>query len=169
VRSRPIRRLRTAPSARGWRAYCAGCSSPAPCSRWSGSCCRPTSAPTARSSSSSPSPSRSPRPPWFCSHGGGYYLKYLPVDFLKIDGDFITSLSRNRTDQAVVKAIVELSSSLGKKTIAEFVGDDRTLELLRAEGVDFAQGFHVGRPFPVSEMWTVESLRDAAPLGVGAD
>ena len=69
-----------------------------------------------------------------------------------------------------MKAIVELSNSLGKKTIAEFVGDEKTLELLRSEGVDFAQGNHVGRPFPVSEMWAdIATLRDAAPLGAGAD
>ena len=99
-----------------------------------------------------------------------YYLKYLPVDFLKIDGDFITSLRRSRTDQAVVKAIVNLSRSLGKKTIAEFVGDEETVELLREEGVDFGQGFHIGRPFPVSEMWAdIASLHDAAPLAADAD
>ena len=99
-----------------------------------------------------------------------YYLKYLPVDFLKIDGDFITSLRRSRTDQAVVTAIVELSASLGKKTIAEFVGDQATLELLRSQGIDFAQGYHVARPFPVSEMWAdVASLRDASTLSTDSD
>jgi EAL domain-containing protein (putative c-di-GMP-specific phosphodiesterase class I) len=98
-----------------------------------------------------------------------YYLKYLPVDFLKIDGDFITSLKRSRTDQAVVRAIVELSDSLGKKTIAEFVGDAETVDLLREEGVDYAQGFHIGHPFPISEMWAdIASLRDASTVSVGA-
>jgi diguanylate cyclase (GGDEF)-like protein/PAS domain S-box-containing protein len=82
-----------------------------------------------------------------------YYLKYLPLDFLKIDGDFITNLAGSPTDQAVVKAIVELSRSLGKQTIAEFVGDAPTLELLREYGVDYGQGYHIGRPQPVSEMW----------------
>lgn len=82
-----------------------------------------------------------------------YYLKYLPLDFLKIDGDFITNLGRNQTDQAVVKAIVELSRNLDKRTIAEFVGDDETVRLLREYGVDFAQGYHIGHPQPVSEMW----------------
>jgi diguanylate cyclase (GGDEF)-like protein len=82
-----------------------------------------------------------------------YYLKYLPLDFLKIDGDFITNLAASPTDQAVVKAIVELSRSLGKRTIAEFVGDAPTLNLLREYGVDYAQGYHIARPQPVSEMW----------------
>ena len=85
--------------------------------------------------------------------GSFYYLKYLPLDFLKIDGDFIGDLGSNPTDQAVVKAIVELSRSLGKATIAEFVGDARTLELLRGYGVDYAQGHHIGRPRPIDQVW----------------
>ena len=84
--------------------------------------------------------------------GSFHYVKYLPLDYLKIDGDFIADLTRNPSDQAVVQAIVELSSRLGKETIAEFVGDDETLELLHAYGVDYAQGYHVGRPKPASEI-----------------
>jgi diguanylate cyclase (GGDEF)-like protein len=85
--------------------------------------------------------------------GSFYYLKYLPLEFLKIDGDFITDLASNTTDQAMVKAIVDLSGQLGKATIAEFVPDDATVDLLRGYGVDFAQGYHVGRPQPVKELW----------------
>jgi len=85
--------------------------------------------------------------------GSFYYLKYLPLEFLKIDGDFITDLASNVTDQAMVRAIVDLSVQLGKATIAEFVPDDETVELLRNYGVDFAQGYHVGRPRPVEELW----------------
>jgi diguanylate cyclase (GGDEF)-like protein/PAS domain S-box-containing protein len=88
-----------------------------------------------------------------------YYLKYLPVEFLKIDGDFITNLHQNTTDQAVVRAIVDLSHSLGKSTIAEFVTDERTIDLLTEYGVDYAQGYQIGRPRPVEQIWT----------GVGAD
>jgi EAL domain-containing protein (putative c-di-GMP-specific phosphodiesterase class I) len=85
--------------------------------------------------------------------GSFYYLKYLPLEFLKIDGDFIADLASNATDQAMVRAIVDLSAQLGKTTIAEFVGDDRTVELLRDYGVDFAQGFHLGHPRPIGEIW----------------
>jgi diguanylate cyclase (GGDEF)-like protein len=85
--------------------------------------------------------------------GSFYYLKYLPLDFLKIDGDFIGDLAMNLTDQAMVQAIVDLSQRLGKATIAEFVGDQRTVELLRAYGVDYAQGYHVGAPQPIEELW----------------
>jgi diguanylate cyclase (GGDEF)-like protein/PAS domain S-box-containing protein len=85
--------------------------------------------------------------------GSFYYLKYLPLEFLKIDGDFISDLATSDTDQAMVRAIVDLSTRLGKMTIAEFVSDDATIELLRDYGVGFAQGFHIGRPRPISELW----------------
>jgi EAL domain-containing protein (putative c-di-GMP-specific phosphodiesterase class I) len=77
------------------------------------------------------------------------YLKHLPFEYLKIDGDFIRGLPDSPHDQLVVKALVELSRGMGKQTIAEYVGDGATVELLREIGVDYAQGFEVGRPHPV--------------------
>lgn len=53
----------------------------------------------------------------------------------------------------MVRAIVDLSTRLGKMTIAEFVSDDATIELLREYGVGFAQGYHIGRPRPISELF----------------
>ena len=85
--------------------------------------------------------------------GSFYYLKHIPVDFLKIDGDFVRS-PRSKADDLVVESIVHMAQGLGKRTIAEFVEDEGTLEVLRAQGVDYAQGFHVGRPAPVSEYLT---------------
>jgi diguanylate cyclase (GGDEF)-like protein/PAS domain S-box-containing protein len=79
------------------------------------------------------------------------HLKYLPVDYLKIDGSFIRELSRSSVDQQLVQAIVGVARALGKKTIAEFVNDAETVDLLRAYGVDFAQGFHIGRPAPLPD------------------
>jgi diguanylate cyclase (GGDEF)-like protein/PAS domain S-box-containing protein len=84
--------------------------------------------------------------------GSFYYLKYLPFDYLKIDGDFIHSLPANRTDQLVVHAVANIAHGLGKQTIAEYVGDDDTVSLLRDCGVDLAQGYHVGRPAPADEL-----------------
>jgi diguanylate cyclase (GGDEF)-like protein len=78
-----------------------------------------------------------------------YYLKHLDFDLLKIDGEFVTDLTTSRTNQLVVKAVVDIARGLGKRTIAEFVEDAETLELLREMGVDFAQGFHVARPAPL--------------------
>jgi diguanylate cyclase (GGDEF)-like protein/PAS domain S-box-containing protein len=75
-----------------------------------------------------------------------YYLKHLAFDLLKIDGEFVTGLATSLTNQLVVKAVVDIARGLGKRTIAEFVEDAETLELLRGMGVDFAQGFHIAKP-----------------------
>ncbi|MGH2942838.1 MAG: sensor domain-containing protein, partial [Solirubrobacteraceae bacterium] len=81
-----------------------------------------------------------------------YYLKHLPFDYLKIDGEFVESLTESTTNQLVVQSLVTIARGLGKQTIAEYVGDEATLELLRAYGVDYAQGFYVGRPQPLEEI-----------------
>jgi diguanylate cyclase (GGDEF)-like protein/PAS domain S-box-containing protein len=83
--------------------------------------------------------------------GSFYYLKTLPFDYFKIDGDFIRDIVASPMDQLVVRAIVGIAQGMGKKTIAEFVSDDETARLLEKSGVDFAQGYHIGRPRPVSE------------------
>ena len=80
------------------------------------------------------------------------HLKHLPVDYLKIDGSFIRDLPRSAVDQHLVQAMVAVARGLGKRTIAEFVGDDETLQLLRSYGVDFAQGYFVGRPAPLPDV-----------------
>jgi diguanylate cyclase (GGDEF)-like protein/PAS domain S-box-containing protein len=85
--------------------------------------------------------------------GPFYYLKHLPFDLIKIDGDFIRDLPRNDADQLTVKAIVEIARGLGKTTIAEFVEEPSTVGLLRELGVDMAQGFHLGKPVAVAEGW----------------
>jgi diguanylate cyclase (GGDEF)-like protein len=82
--------------------------------------------------------------------GSFYYLKHLPCAYLKIDGDFIKNLPTSPVDQVFVRSIVELAKGLNKWTIAEFVEDEATLELLRELGVDYAQGYHVGRPAPLA-------------------
>ncbi|MDQ2701118.1 MAG: EAL domain-containing protein, partial [Actinomycetota bacterium] len=84
--------------------------------------------------------------------GSFYYLKHLPFEFLKIDGNFIRQLPANRTDQHMVEAIINLAHRLGKRTIAECVEDNETIDLLCGFGIDFIQGYHVGRPHPAEEM-----------------
>lgn len=74
------------------------------------------------------------------------YLKHLSADILKIDGIFIRDLITSREDQVFVRAIVEVARGLGKKTVAEFVGDAETWQLLREIGIDYAQGFYLSRP-----------------------
>jgi diguanylate cyclase (GGDEF)-like protein len=83
--------------------------------------------------------------------GSFYYLKHLPFDLLKIDGEFVRSCTTNQTDQLLIRAAVDIARGLGKRTIAEYVGDDETLELLRRLGVDYAQGFHIGHPAPLAQ------------------
>ena len=85
--------------------------------------------------------------------GTGYgtftYLKHLPVDFLKVDVEFVRDLATNAGSRHVVQAVVALARGFGLKTVAEGVEDARTLALLTTLGVDFAQGFHIGRPAPL--------------------
>jgi EAL domain-containing protein (putative c-di-GMP-specific phosphodiesterase class I) len=81
-----------------------------------------------------------------------YYLKHLPFDYLKLDGEFIKALPTSHIDQLVVRSVVEIARGLGKRTIAEFVGSSETVELLRAYGVDFAQGFYVAKPKPLAQV-----------------
>jgi EAL domain-containing protein (putative c-di-GMP-specific phosphodiesterase class I) len=81
-----------------------------------------------------------------------YYLKHLPVSILKIDGEFVRELPNSRTDQLIVKALVEVCTGLGIETVAEFVSDEKTLDAVRELGVDFAQGYHLGKPEPVSAL-----------------
>ncbi len=87
-----------------------------------------------------------------------YYLKHLPFDYLKIDGEFVRSCLDDRTDQLVIQAVVDIARGLGKRTVAEMVGDQPTLELLAGLGVDHAQGYHIGRPAPLAR-WLVEERR----------
>jgi diguanylate cyclase (GGDEF)-like protein/PAS domain S-box-containing protein len=86
--------------------------------------------------------------------GPFYYLKHLPFDLIKIDGDFIRDLPRNDADQLTVRAIVDIARGLGKQTIAEAVEEPTTVELLRDLGVDMAQGFHLGKPIAITEPWS---------------
>ena len=73
-------------------------------------------------------------------------LRDLPVDIVKIDGTFVRDLCHNEEDKTLVKALTEVAHSLGKQVVAEFVEDEATLDLLRTYGVDYAQGYFIGKP-----------------------
>jgi len=83
--------------------------------------------------------------------GSFYYLKYLPFDLLKIDGDFVRNFAEGPIDQLVVKAIVGIAQGMGKKTVAESIENADVSRLLRESGVNYGQGYHLGRPQPVGE------------------
>ncbi|HYE34723.1 EAL domain-containing protein [Methylocaldum sp.] len=74
------------------------------------------------------------------------YLKYLGVEVLKIDGLFIRDLPNNRDNQVFVKAMVDVARGLQKTTVAEYVEDAATLEMIRSLGVTLAQGYYLDRP-----------------------
>lgn len=84
------------------------------------------------------------------------YLKHLPVDYVKIDGAFVRDVLRSKVDREIVDAIVRISRAMKIETIAEYVGDQQTMAMLAALGVDYAQGYAIHKPSPV-EM-PVESM-----------
>lgn len=76
------------------------------------------------------------------------YLKRFPVDFIKIEGEFINNMSKNKIDLAFVESAVSMAKSLGIKTIAEFIENEETLLLVKQLGIDYAQGFLLATPQP---------------------
>lgn len=80
------------------------------------------------------------------------YLKQLPVDWLKIDGVFVRDIANDRDDYAVVKSINDIGHFLGKRTIAEYVKDQPTLDMVREIGVDYAQGFGISPPLLMDDL-----------------
>jgi diguanylate cyclase (GGDEF)-like protein/PAS domain S-box-containing protein len=89
------------------------------------------------------------------------YLKHLPIDFVKIDGDFVRGLAASTSDRLFVQAIVAIARGLGKRTIAEFVEDAETADVLAELGVDYLQGLEIGAPLPVED--ALASARLLAP------
>lgn len=83
--------------------------------------------------------------------GSFYYLKHLLFDYVKIDGEFVTNCHRSDVDRSILRSIVGIAHDLGKEAIAEFVAEPATLDIVRAEGVDLAQGFLIGKPVPYEE------------------
>jgi len=79
------------------------------------------------------------------------YLKNLPVNYLKIDGSFVKDVSRDEIDKAMVVSIQQVGKVMNLTTIAEHVEDAATLAVLEEIGVDFVQGFHLGRPEAIED------------------
>ncbi len=87
--------------------------------------------------------------------GSGYasfrYLRIFPIDLVKIDGEYVVDLVDNPQDQVLVRALVQVCQAYGIHTVAEFVQDEGTLRLLRELGVDYVQGYLIGKPSPLTE------------------
>jgi diguanylate cyclase (GGDEF)-like protein/PAS domain S-box-containing protein len=86
------------------------------------------------------------------------YLKSLPVDYLKIDGQFVKDILDDEVDLAMVKSINEVGHVMNKKTIAEFVENERIFNLLKILGIDYAQGYGIGKPVPLDDLKPIKSL-----------
>jgi diguanylate cyclase (GGDEF)-like protein/PAS domain S-box-containing protein len=82
------------------------------------------------------------------------YLKNLPVDYLKIDGMFVKDIVDDPIDHAMVKSINEIGQVMGMQTIAEFVENDKIKVMLKEIGVNYAQGYGIGKPQPLDELLT---------------
>lgn len=78
-----------------------------------------------------------------------HYLKNAPVDYVKIDGSLIRQIDKNKDDKKFVKTLIELAQAFGKKTVAEYVENEDILTILKEYGVDFAQGYFIGKPKPL--------------------
>ena len=90
-------------------------------------------------------------------HSSFAYLKSMPVDFIKIDGQFVRDITTDPIDMAMVRAINEIAQIMGKKTIAEFVENEQILKQLKLIGIDFVQGYHIARPVSLDEFSTNNS------------
>lgn len=90
------------------------------------------------------------------------YLKNLPVDVLKIDGQFVRNIAKDKIDYEMVRAIHQVGRSMGIATVAEFVEDEAGLQKLIDIGVDYAQGYHIGKPMPVEDAFAEYCMKKAA-------
>lgn len=90
------------------------------------------------------------------------YLKNLHVDYLKIDGSFIRDMFEDAFDASLVDAINKIGHEIGLKTIAEFVENDSIMQQLREIGVDYAQGYAIGLPMPLEEIYSSISSSERA-------
>ncbi|MGH8582308.1 MAG: EAL domain-containing protein [Gammaproteobacteria bacterium] len=94
-----------------------------------------------------------------------YYLKELPMEYVKIDGSFIRGLTQRPDDQALVRAMADIAHAFGKKTVAEHVETQEVLTLLGRLGIDYAQGYFTGRPIEIAEAFA----QPAAERAVAAE
>jgi diguanylate cyclase (GGDEF)-like protein len=92
------------------------------------------------------------------------YVKHLPFDYLKIDGEFVRHSATSPSDRVILESLIHAARGLGKRTIAEYVEDEETAVLLRELGVDMVQGFHTGRPRPLEAVIAAAPMRNSGTL-----
>ena len=97
------------------------------------------------------------------------YLKLFAVDKLKIDGSFVQDICQNEVSRSMVSAIAEIARVMKIETVAEYVQDEETVAVLREIGVDWAQGFHIGEPARLTELFDDATIIDTADIASVAD
>ncbi|MBM6581850.1 EAL domain-containing protein [Microvirga sp. BT689] len=90
------------------------------------------------------------------------YLRQFPVDIVKIDGSFVHNMTTNAVDLYIVKSIHQIAKELGAQTVAEFVEDQATFDLVSSMGITFAQGYAIHRPEPFEEIMVDHEIRAEA-------
>lgn len=96
------------------------------------------------------------------------YLKALPVDYLKIDGQFVRNLPTDPVDVATVRCIADMANLLHKRTVAEFVETEAALSLIKSLGVDYGQGYLLHKPEPLSGLLGLPSSVDNPKQAAGS-
>jgi EAL domain-containing protein (putative c-di-GMP-specific phosphodiesterase class I) len=98
--------------------------------------------------------------------GAGYTsfknLKLLKVDMVKIDGGFVKNLADDSSDQVFIKTLIELANTFGMATVAEWVTNEKTVEILEAAGITYMQGFHFSRPMPAEHFFLPTATAESA-------
>ncbi|MBI3777384.1 MAG: EAL domain-containing protein [Gammaproteobacteria bacterium] len=93
-----------------------------------------------------------------------FHLKHLPVDFVKIDGQFVQGMGTNPADRAIVASINDIAHSFGKRTVAEFVESADVLKMLQESGVDYVQGYYISPPssdLPTADLQRLDAIGHA--------
>ena len=93
------------------------------------------------------------------------YLRSLPLDYVKIDGSFVRDICRDDTARVMVAAIHNVGKSMGLQTVAEYVEDEAIVDALRVIGVDYAQGYGIGKPMPMSDFLAAYARRQQKQHG----
>ena len=97
------------------------------------------------------------------------YLRKLPLDLLKIDGSFISNIENDTINQTMVRSMVQISRKLGLQTVAEFVENQASLDCLLKLGIDYAQGYYIGHPQPLSQLADLPQGEDNSELRKSSD
>ena len=96
------------------------------------------------------------------------YIRRFAPQWLKIDGSFVRAFDDSALDREIVLSIVRIGAALGARTVAEWVENDALAERMRAIGVDYLQGYALGRPIPIAELVAPARAEQAAPAGIPA-